>query len=210
MHRCGQPEPASGQRGENGVESSSKLVARNRKRLQPRLQALLLDLASLSLPILSQPLSGPRVFRNYHRFAVLDSTGTAAVVPLVVQREPFVSSIKSFSRSRSDLVNFVLRRALSLVTVPSSSARSRDQHGAPLQCVPCACRPIPRRDDAALQTNPRPRPPRPHQRRTPNAHRTRRRRRTPTPSLVRRQLRTTTLLRESHWRSLVCPHNERL
>ena len=53
---------------------------------------------------------------------------------------------------------------------------------------------VSRADDAAPQTNPRPRPPRPHQRRTPPTHRTHRRRRTPTPSLAGDQLPTATLL----------------
>ena len=49
-------------------------------------------------------------------------------------------------------------------------------------------------DDAAPQTDPRPRPPRPDHRRTPPTHPTHRRPRTPTPSLAGHQLPTPTLL----------------
>ena len=95
-----------------------------------------------------------------------------------------------------------------VLTAPTGHIYTTEPHGAAMfpalgaahrRARPPGARGRPRHrpvgDDAAAQTNPRPGPPRPHQRRTTRTHRTHRRRRTPTPSLARRQLPTTTILK---------------
>ena len=75
---------------------------------------------------------------------------------------------------------------------PALAQPTAELHPPP-QADPPSIRPL--RDDAAPQTNPRPRPPRPHHRRTPPTHQTHRRPTTPTKSLASHQLPTPTLLK---------------